>query len=213
VQILILEKMKSIYITLFAFLFLFSCKGDNEETQEPNDVYMLKGKYNLVTLTSDIPLDLDHNGISTTDMLQELDFAYSNNNNFKYMKFDVKGPFFSDNYYLFDGWVLTADFTPQHDDYNISYVPLPFNGRIFKYDKNTNTLEYEANPPFVYEPQFPGDIDTRTAPTITNMEILPDMKIKITMKHRYTETPETYPDCWTNVVLTAVYEKYTDNPD
>jgi hypothetical protein len=190
------KKMKSIYITLFAFLFLFSCKRDDEKQ---NDADMLKGKYNLITLTSDTPLDLDHNGISSTDMLQELDFTYK--------IFKVKEPFY------FEGWILAAHFWPQYNDYDIVYTNELFSGRILKYDKNNNVLGYEIDPPFVHHPAFPEDIYTPTTPIVTNMEILPDMKIKFTMQHRYTETPENYPDCWTNVVLTAVYEKYTDNPD
>ncbi|MDR2205222.1 MAG: hypothetical protein LBE36_03575 [Flavobacteriaceae bacterium] len=195
--------MKKYIIILTAFLFIFSCSDD----EKPNDADMLKGKYNLVALTSDISLDLNHDGTASTDMLQELDFAYSNGN-FPSKILKVKESL------SFYGSVLTANFYPQFNDYDISYTPLPFSGRIFKYNRDINVLEYEANPPsFVHIPLFPEDIDTRTAPIVTNMEILPDMKIKVTMLHRYTETPENYPDCWTNIVLTAVYEKYTDNPD
>jgi hypothetical protein len=198
-------KMKGIFITLSALLFLFSCKRDEEK---PNDIYLLHGRYTLKTLTSDIPLDLDHDGVSSADILQELDLEYSNGSSSNYKYFDIKeGKASSEKYSFFGGWVLTADFKPQYNDYDIYYLPMNFSGKILKYDRNTNALEYETEPPFEHIPLFPEDIDTRTGVTITKMEVLPDMKIKITMKHRFTEYPETYPDCWENVVLTAVYEK------
>ncbi|MDR2205938.1 MAG: hypothetical protein LBE36_07270 [Flavobacteriaceae bacterium] len=201
--------MKKYLIILTAFLFVFSCSED--EREEQNDANMLKGKYNLVTLASDIPLDLNHDGNATTDMLQELDFAYYTYN--KILKIHST-PLYGNNYYLYNGWILAAQFWPQYNDYEIhNYKPMHFGGSILKYDRNTNILEYDVDPPFVHHPAFPEDIFTPTTPIVTNMEILPDMKIKITMQHRYTETPETYPDCWTNIVLTAVYEKYSDNPD
>jgi hypothetical protein len=176
-------------------LSLFSCKRDEEEQ---NDIYMLNGRYTLVSLTSNIALDLNHDGVVSPDMLQELGFTYD----YFTRLLDIKESLY------FDGWVPTTNFWPQFDDYVVDYTPLPFSGRILKYSRNTNALEYEISPPsFVHVPLFPEDIDTRTAPIVTKMEVLPDMKIKITIKHRFAEHPETYPDCWENVVLTAVYEK------
>jgi hypothetical protein len=179
--------MKKITLLFFS-LSLFCCSSDDTVSVSDQTAELL-GKYRLVSLTSDIPLDLNLDGMATTDFKNELaDF------------FDNYQPHFrikeSPDPYILDVTIPKSTFYPQYNDYDVSYI-----GRediaYITYYKADNKLEFTR--PYTEEYNLLYDM-----PIITAIEVLPDMKVKVTLKHRF----YYHPDGWYNVILIGVYEMH-----
>lgn len=177
--------MKKIAI-LFISLSLFSCSSDDISHQTAE----LLGKYRLVSLASNIPLDLNLDGTATNDFKYELaDFF----DNYFQPHLRIKE---SPDPYILDVIIPKSTFWPEYNDYDVIYIGRSDDVYITYY-KSQNKIEFIR--PNTEEYNLLYDM-----PIITAIEVLPDMKIKVTLKHRFYH----HPDGWHNVILTGVYEMY-----
>ena len=95
--------MKHIHYLLLSVLLAFSSCQNNEETVIENN---FKGHYKITAMESDQPLDLNNDGISSSNLYEEIAAPVHGNN-----KDETPIPF-----YHFEEWSNYAEVRPAFDD-------------------------------------------------------------------------------------------------
>ncbi len=174
--------MKKIGFVLFLFI-LVGCGKKDEITDQTNE---LVGRYKLFSLISDKALDLNLDGMETTDFKSELTSFFDD---YHYPPLVV-----NDNYLLSIS-IPKSSFRPEYNDFDIIYLDRGDDAQVtyYKAQKKVvftrgNTEEYQL----LYG-----------SPIIIGIEVLKDMKVKVTVKHKFYH----HPDGWHDVILTGIYEK------
>ena len=108
--------MKHIHYLLLSVLLAFSSCQNNEETVIENN---FKGHYKITAMESDQPLDLNNDGISSSNLYEEIAAPVHGNN-----KDETPIPF-----YHFEEWSNYAEVRPAFDDqpdYQLLLLRLPY---------------------------------------------------------------------------------------
>ena len=119
--------MKHIHYLLLSVLLAFSSCQNNEETVIENN---FKGHYKITAMESDQPLDLNNDGISSSNLYEEIAAPVHGNN-----KDETPIPF-----YHFEEWSNYAEVRPAFDDqpdYQLLLLRLPLQEIIFQNRKET----------------------------------------------------------------------------
>lgn len=181
--------MKNIFVTILLIAVL-SCNRDEDSLTHQTE--MLKGNYVMVSLTSDTSIDLNGDGISTDNFKNELSEFYSSYYHPVLKIRDLAG---SDEKKYFEVVIPRAVIHPEYNDYIPVYLSADHTAQITYYNSN-NKLIYEIGNSEDYQL-------SHGLPIIKNIEVLPDKKIKVTVKQKYYH----HPDGWYDCILTGIYEK------
>ena len=122
--------MKHIHYLLLSVLLAFSSCQNNEETVIENN---FKGHYKITAMESDQPLDLNNDGISSSNLYEEIAAPVHGNN-----KDETPIPF-----YHFEEWSNYAEVRPAFDDqpdYQLLLLRLPLQEIIFSEPERNRTL-------------------------------------------------------------------------
>lgn len=124
--------------TLFLTGFTSCSKDDGAEENSPE----LAGEYTIVSMTSNIPVDLNNDGIASTNLMDELGEAIANTNN---PDLEIK-PVLLDN-----KLVQVISFYLPHPTIDLSQPDMPTveysvngMGYQYQYDKRTNEIKVEG---------------------------------------------------------------------
>ena len=173
-----------ILATLLLVFCLSSCSRDEESNAQTREIM---GIFKMLSLVSDTALDLNLDGVATTDFKNELDVFYSYYRNHP-LKINENS--------LLEIIIPFASFFPEYNNYDIDYLSRGDLAYV-KYYKKNNMIEYRrGNNSEEYQLQY-------GMPIIKNIEMLPDMKIKVTVYQRFYH----HPDGWYDTILTGIYEK------
>lgn len=171
--------MKHILFALLA-LYMTSCNKDDNYNDQTNE---LEGNYKFISLTSNTSLDLNLDGIATTDFKTELSSFYE-------IYFSpvlrIKN---SPNDYILGIVIPKPSFFPEYNDYDITYLSRSHEAFI-KYIKKNNQLIYTTLNDEAYQIQ-------NGSPIIKDIKILKNNRIQVDCKQKFYH----HPDGWYDVEL------------
>jgi hypothetical protein len=194
--------MKTI-IRLFCLIFLTaSCSSDNETiVDHPN-----LGDYDLHSFTSNVAMDLDYDGIESTDFKAELDWLYFNN---RLLNTSLPMVIRNAHHHNYDDIeVLVANnMGMPRDDYH----PLsPHINVRFKGDDRVKLLEIKENEVLnIFYPDSSPDHEINL-PDVNSFVLNDNNTVTVDMSQRFFDLLE---DEWKQVELVAVYKKIEDSND
>lgn len=173
-------------LILFTLILFLSCDNNDKITEQTSE---LVGNYKFVSLTSDTALDLNLDGLATTDFKAELEDFY--NTNFHPAMRVKEAP----NDYLLEIIIPKPSFYPEYNDYEITYLSRSHNAYI-TYRKNKNQLIYSVGNDEEYQL-------LHGSPIIKDIKILPNNQIRVDCTQRFYH----HPDGWFDTYLIGIYEK------
>lgn len=175
--------MKNILFLIIIFSFFTSCENDEKSSNSSKFV----GRYKVISLKSDVALDLNIDSNPTDDFLIELNDYFQDYNNFDLrIRNDL-------NETYIDLIMPKSKFFPEHNDYNVVYEQ-----SFSTYGVNMSNLSdliLSADEEYLLDHDFA---------LIENAEILPYNTLKLNIKHKFYH----HPDGWHQVNLIGVFEKY-----
>ena len=172
------------FIALISIMFLQACKKNDGQIPKPLESYSTKldGKYKLLNIFTTVPVDLNRDGIFSTDLTIEVPFIKDTNK--FYLQFSTTQ--YSIPYQIIDQWVPLANvFIDTKGNYlKTEYGFINLNSR-YSYDESKNLIKI-----------IPLSLG------IISAELMEDNKIKITSEKTFYTTKG-----WEMLTLVATYKR------
>jgi hypothetical protein len=181
--------LKRLFIIVIGALLFSACTEENVKPTEEAPSLKLDGKYDLVSLTSTVAVDLDRNGISSFDILAETDEAKNINRYFLELSTVVYN--WETKYYdqIIDVWVpytnVISDEQGEYLNSGYGFTKLLAN---YRYAEETNKVE-------VWNNLGEGEV--------LSVEVVDDSLIKVTFAQSY------YTKDWVELTITGTYKRRT----
>lgn len=170
-------------------LFFLSCDNENEAT---NNTSELLGNYKFVSLTSNTALDLNLDGLATTDFKNELVGFYST---YFHPVMRIKEVQLGPTNYFLEVIIPKPSFFPEYNDYDINYLSRGHEAYI-NFIRSSNQLNFSIGNNEAYQLQ-------NGSPIIKDIKVLTNNQIRVDCTQRFYHHPEG----WYDTYLVGIYEK------
>jgi len=182
-----------LFLQLPALLFLLSCKPDSlPANKDTNKLYQsFHGKYEIISSFASEPIDLNLDGVSSSDLLTELQDLAVSHLEIRISQIFSFHQFWPEPYFPGFGETMPATYDPRiFPGYAMQGVT-----RQFEFDEKVEQIILLADPPFINQTRFPRP---------TSIKLILGEMIEVTIsKTFYTSSGIK------NVQVVSLYRRYT----
>jgi hypothetical protein len=195
-----MKNLKIIISVALINLFFVSCNDDDTIESLPKNL----GVYELQSLESNKEIDLDYDGVASTDFKHELQLLWfsvpfrQQLHHLELLESETKG-----KYWLRTDGIPRDDYNGPYQDFNVRFK---FEGRSsYVYIENGEIVSFEELEPYL-DPLDPDDILGKPRPYSINFDTDDNITMEMTQYFYDIQLEE-----WTQVNLVAKFDKIQEN--